>query len=104
MKTNLSENDWEEMLQKHIDVFKVATAPELSEFNPLGISTHMAERWAKKHSWEFELIPIYIGGGIYLRVFHFTPLRQTALVGEAELDDSIKRNDGGGGKNNSESL
>lgn len=83
MTLKMNEADWEDILQKHIGQYKIAAAPEQSEFNSVGISTHIAERFAKKYSWEFKLIPTYIGGGVYLRVFHFTP----------KLDESIKRID-----------
>lgn len=80
----MSEADWEDMLQKHVAAFKIAAAPEQSELNPVGITVHAAECFAKKHHWEFKLIPVYIGGGIYLRVFQFTSL----------LDQTVKRIDG----------
>lgn len=86
----MNQNDWEEVTQAHIAFYGNALIPEQSELNPTGVSLHMAERFAKKHSWDFELRPIYIGGGIYLRVFYFTP------AAKPQLDQSIKRNDGEG--------
>lgn len=63
--------DWEELLQRHINFCGLAVAPEQSGHNPVGLSEDLGRALAKKNNWRFEITPIFIGDGIYLRIFHF---------------------------------
>ena len=63
--------DWKELLQRHINFCGFAAAPEQSGHNPIGISETLGKALAEKNNWRFEVVNIFIGDGIYLRVFHF---------------------------------
>ena len=63
--------DWEELLQRHINFCGFAAAPEQSGLSPVGLSEVRGRVLAEKNNWRFEVAPVFIGDGIYLRIFHF---------------------------------